>query len=84
MRDVPQKKTIGGISSTIHPSWLKLPGRAPVSHSTRAMVSSPRETSVLSRRAKRDTAAASRSSSATTTASSYLQVDRMMSTSMYE
>ena len=82
MREVPQKNTMGGMSSTIQPSWLKLPGKAPQSHSTRAMVSSASETMVLSRKAKRDTAAASCSSSATTVASSYLQVERMMNTSM--
>ena len=82
MREVPQKKTIGGMSSTIHPSRAKLPGRAPVSHSSTATVSNPTETNALSRRAKRATAEASRSSSATTIASSYLQVLKMISTSM--
>ena len=70
------------MSNTIQPNCAKLPGNAPVSHSTSATVSSNNDTSVLSLSVAPEISLASESLPATTTAISYFSVERIISTSM--
>ena len=79
-RLVPVKNTSTGMSSSRMEGSPE--GLAWASTSTVAMMSSSSDTAALSRRAKRLSARASASLSAITSAISYLQVERMMSTSV--